>query len=453
MNLPLIYLIFIPLTIITVLLIGYYASKSVTTSTAYSVNGRNSTEIMIAGSLLGTSIGGGATVGTAQMAFSFGISAFWFTLGTGIAFIIMGLFYAKKLRETPMETVPQFLSSIYGEKIETPATIINSIGILLSAVASSLPGIHFIAFFFHISFINAALLLMIFVILYTFFGGMKTAAIGGLAKTFIIYTTLFIAGYIAFLSLSEPAAYLSFPSSYFSLAPKGACSVFTDLLALITGVICTQTYVQCIFSAKSPTFAMWGCFIAALIIIPVGLPSVAIGMYMHLYYPEAISTLVLPLFLLHEVPPILGAIAIGSILLALIGSIGGLSLGVGTMISHDLLTPILHIKKDKILLWITKASVVAVMVLASFIAILYHDSQILFWNYTSLALRGAGFLIPFTAALFYPSLFHKKSVLFSLWSGSLAGLATLFLQREINPFFITLSVSVIILLLGLFLKK
>ncbi len=97
MNLPLIYLIFIPLTIITVLLIGYYASKSVTTSTAYSVNGRNSNKIMIAGSLLGISIGGGATVGTAQMAFSFGISAFWFTLGTGIAFIIMGLFYADNL--------------------------------------------------------------------------------------------------------------------------------------------------------------------------------------------------------------------------------------------------------------------------------------------------------------------------------------------------------------------
>lgn len=408
MNLPLIYLIFIPLTIITVLLIGYYASKSVTTSTAYSVNGRNSTEIMIAGSLLGTSIGGGATVGTAQMAFSFGISAFWFTLGTGIAFIIMGLFYAKKLRETPMETVPQFLSSIYGEKIETPATIINSIGILLSAVASSLPGIHLIAFLFHISFINAALLLMIFVISYTFFGGMKTAAIGGLAKTFVIYTTLFIAGYIAFLSLSEPRAFLSFPSFYFSLAPKGACAVFADVLTLITGVICTQTYVQCIFSAKSPTFAMWGCFLAALIIIPVGLPSVAIGMYMQLYYSEAISTLVLPLFLLHEVPPILGAIAIGSILLALIGSIGGLSLGVGTMISHDLLAPILHIKKDKILLWITKASVVAVMVLASFIAILYHDSQILFWNYTSLALRGAGFLIPFTAALFLSVIISQK---------------------------------------------
>ena len=271
MNLPLIYLIFIPLTIITVLLIGYYASKSVNTSTAYSINGRNSKEIMIAGSLLGTSIGGGATVGTAQMAFSFGISAFWFTLGTGIAFIIMGLFYAKKLRETPMETVPQFLSSIYGEKIETPATIISSIGILLSAVASSLPGIHLIAFLFHISFINAALLLMIFVILYTFFGGMKTAAIGGLAKTFVIYTTLFIAGYIAFLSLSEPRAFLSLPSFYFSLAPKGSYAVFADLLTLITGVICTQTYVQCIFFRKVAYLCYVGLFHCCAHYYPCGI--------------------------------------------------------------------------------------------------------------------------------------------------------------------------------------
>ena len=66
---------------------------------------------------------------------------------------------------------------------------------------------------------------------------------------------------------------------------------------MIVGVISTQTYVQALFSARDTKTAAVGCCAAALIVIPVGLPSVMIGMFMHLHHPEINSIDALPLYL------------------------------------------------------------------------------------------------------------------------------------------------------------
>lgn len=144
MSLTFLHILIISATVFAVIGSGFYVSRSVRSSAGYSVAGRSAGASLVAGSIAGTVVGGGATVGTAQLAYSFGLSAWWFTLGSGIAFILMGIFYAKRLRNTALETIPQYLELYYGKKAEMLSSIISSIGILLSAVASSLPGIEII---------------------------------------------------------------------------------------------------------------------------------------------------------------------------------------------------------------------------------------------------------------------------------------------------------------------
>ena len=79
---------------------GIYADGSVKSAEGYSLGGRSAGVPMVAGRIAGTIIGGGATVGTAQLAYSAGLSAWWFSLGSVLTFIIMGLFYAGPLRKT-----------------------------------------------------------------------------------------------------------------------------------------------------------------------------------------------------------------------------------------------------------------------------------------------------------------------------------------------------------------
>ena len=55
---------------------------------------------VVAGIIMGTLVGGSSTVGTAQLAYHFGMSAWWFTLGGSIACLILALVYADPLRRS-----------------------------------------------------------------------------------------------------------------------------------------------------------------------------------------------------------------------------------------------------------------------------------------------------------------------------------------------------------------
>ena len=48
---------------------------------------------VVAGLIIGTLVGGSSTVGTAQLAFEYGMSAWWFTLGSGFACLVLALGY------------------------------------------------------------------------------------------------------------------------------------------------------------------------------------------------------------------------------------------------------------------------------------------------------------------------------------------------------------------------
>ena len=105
MQLSILQISIIAVTIAIALGGGIYAARSVHSAEGFSLGGRSAGVPMVAGTIAGTCIGGGATVGTAQLAGTVGLSAWWFTIGTGLALVIMGLFYAKPLRGTALETI------------------------------------------------------------------------------------------------------------------------------------------------------------------------------------------------------------------------------------------------------------------------------------------------------------------------------------------------------------
>jgi len=95
----------------------------------------------VAGSIIGTLVGGSSTIGTAQLAFTYGFSAWWFTLGGGIGCLILALGFAKPLYNSGISTLPQVFSREYDQTSSTVATVLMSIGSFLSIVAQVLAGI------------------------------------------------------------------------------------------------------------------------------------------------------------------------------------------------------------------------------------------------------------------------------------------------------------------------
>ena len=114
MEYSLAHLAVMAVTICVVLAGGLYAARSVRSAEGFSLGGRSAGIPMIVGSIAGTCVGGGATVGTAQLAGSVGLSAVWFTIGIGLSLLVMGLIYARPLRYTGLETISKYLVANYG---------------------------------------------------------------------------------------------------------------------------------------------------------------------------------------------------------------------------------------------------------------------------------------------------------------------------------------------------
>ena len=455
LDITLLHMIIMLLTIAVVIFGGIYAAGAVKSAEGYSLGGRSAGFHLVAGSIAGTVIGGGATVGTAQMASTIGLSAWWFTLGSGITFILMGFFYARPLRQTALETIPQYLVLNYGKTAGSIASWVSTIGVFFSVVSSCLPGIGIICAVFGVSHWTAALILILLVACYVFFGGMKSAGVGGILKMVILFTSLFMAGGSAFWAIhTDPAIAAALPDyPWFSLVGNGVSGAVANLLSLIVGIVCTQTYIQALFSAKDPATAAYGAFAAALVAIPVGLPCAIIGMYMHVVEPDVLPLLVLPTYLLHHQPAVIGAVAMGGIIISLISSIGGQSLGMGTVISKDILAPLFNIKENSTLLKLNRVTVVLIMVIGCVFSILNRHSQILFWNYLSMGLRGGGIFLPLSLAVFKPKCVSGKWVVISMVASTAVAIIATIMQTPVKPLFLALGVSLLLLLPGMVSKN
>ena len=453
MKLSMVHLVSLVLTLILTMLPGIIASRRIKSADDYNVGGRSAGVGMVAGSIIGTIVGGAATVGTAQLGFKLGLTAWWFTLGSGIALLIMAAFYAKPLRASGLTTVAEFLVTNYGKPAGWLATVSSCAGIFFSIVASTLTALHLVAGIFGVNLYISALLILLITAGFVFLGGISGSGMAGIIKIILIFASIFVGGVLAYGDLGGSAGLTAaLPAQpWFTLFGRGVEDGLFSLCSMIVGVISTQTYVQALFSAKDSKTAAVGCVTAACIVIPVGLPSVMIGMFMHINHPEINSIDALPLYLSTYLPDWLGGIGLAALLLSALGSIAGLALGIGTMISRDIISKLWRSATAVNLLWASRFSVLLAAAAAIVFVFFHLDSSVLEWNYLSMALRGSGIFLPLTFCVFFPHRVRASMGVAAMGAGIFAALFWKHISPwQINSLFPALVYNLIFLAVGLY---
>ena len=448
-----VHLVSLVLTLILTMLPGIIASRRIKSADDYNVGGRSAGVGIVAGSIIGTIVGGAATVGTAQLGFKLGLTAWWFTLGSGIALLIMAAFYAKPLRASGLTTVAEFLVTNYGKPAGWLATVSSCAGIFFSIVASTLTALHLVAGIFGVNLYISALLILLITAGFVFLGGISGSGMAGIIKIILIFASIFVGGVLAYGKLGGSAGLTAaLPAQpWFSLFGRGVEDGLFSLCSMIVGVISTQTYVQALFSAKDSKTAAVGCVTAACIVVPVGLPSVMIGMFMHINHPEINSIDALPLYLSTYLPDWLGGIGLAALLLSALGSIAGLALGIGTMISRDIISKLWRSATAVNLLWASRFSVLLAAAAAIIFVFFHLDSSVLEWNYLSMALRGSGIFLPLTFCVFFPHRVRASMGVAAMGAGIFAALFWKHISPwQINSLFPALVYNLIFLAIGLY---
>ncbi len=437
-------------------ILGSRSRKAVSGGQDYSLAGRKASAASVSGVLLGALVGGASTVGTVQMAYEYGLAAWWFTLGGGIGCLVLGVWFALPLRSSGVETIPGYLKQTYNRPTGSTAMWASTIGTFISVVAQFLAGMALLAGILPGPAWLSALLICLFVLAFLFGGGLKGYSSLGVAKLLILYGILILCAATTLHQGHTPSALAAdLPRlPFFSLFGNGLGKSLSAGISLVIGVLCTQIYIQAVLSASSPETARKGALISAALMPPLGLLGVWVGLGLRHSGIEIESSGALTYFIGTYFHPAIGGILWGGILITVIGTAAGLSLGIATNLVYDCYVPF---KKgdcgERLLLSANRGAVALVVLLAALTGLSGKESLILEWSYLSMGLRGAGTFFPLVAGIAAPSKLPPRWA----FAASLGGLSVTILWPltgiPLEPLFAGLGASGALTATGLFTKK
>ena len=473
---------------------GLLAGRKVHGASDFLTGSGRASSWLTTGALTGTLLGSQCTLGTAQLAFNFGISAIWFTLGTGLGCIILGLTFADRLRRSGCTTQFQIIAHEYGALTEKAGGILCTTGTFISVLAQVTACIGFIpALYPSVRPFMAGVITVIFMCLYIVMGGTWGAGMGGIVKVILLYVScgaclllvLTESGGVsqAFLNaenfltgsnlgvIRQISSHTDFTARYMSLTARGVLKDLGSCVSLILGILSTQTYMQYILSAKSPQAARKSLYWAGVLVPPAGVAGVMIGLFMRANYitlaevnamisaglevpdmPMISSTIqVFPSFVMNHVPPVFAGIILGTLLITIISGSSGLLLGISAILTEDIFSASSFVERHK--LFFSRLVIIITLIIAVTVSNLMPINAINDLGFLSMTLRASVVFMPLLCALYFRGKINPRCVLASvILSPTLAIFGSL-AKIPVEPLVIAMCVSVICCAIGYAVKR
>ncbi len=440
------------LVLLLICAVGLWSGRRAKRAGDFATGGHSAGPGLVAGAIMGTLIGGSSTIGTAQLAYSYGFSAWWFTLGGGIGCIVLAVLFSKPLYQSEVRTLPQLFRREYGHGCGTAATVLTSIGSFLSIVAQLLSGVTLVMSVSSLGSLPTTAVIVALMIVYVVFGGMLSAGMVGIAKMALLFLSVGTCGILAYIQGGGLAGFRAVlpAGQYFSLFARGAAVDAGAGLSLVLGILTTQTYIQAILSARTLRVSRQGAVLSAVLMPLIGLAGIFVGLFMRVNYPDIPSATALPRFLMEYLPPVAGGMTLATLLVALVGTGAGVALGLGTMISHDIYK--VYFRRDadgKAMLRVTRLSILLILLATALFTFGNLGSLILNWSFLSMGLRGSVAFWPLCFALFCPGRVPPRYALAAMLSGPVfVFLGKAVLPAGIDPLFLGLLASGVPMLAG-----
>lgn len=385
--------------------LSFTAGRRARSGEDFSLSGRTLGTAGVSWVIIGTLVGGAATIGTVQTAYVGGFSAWYFTLGSGLACLVLGLLFSRALRESGTVTVAEFLGTCFGPAFRTYASLLSSLGMLMQVVAQFLAATAILKAVFGLG--TGASIAVVFLVTAGFVvsGGMAGAGrIGRLKFQLLCLILVLSAGLCWYRAGGFGALFaaLRAQGATVGFLAEGPLAAVVDILSMVVGVLSTQIYLQAVFSARSVREARNGALLSAALIPPMGLLGIVIGLYLRASAPEldGRTALALPYFLTTAYPPVVAALFTAGLFIIVVGTGSGLVLGVATNLYVDFLMRVSGFARRWPGTLLVRASCLGVLAVTVGLVWLGLDATILKWSYLSMGLRGTAVFAGLCLAVF-----------------------------------------------------
>ena len=174
-----------------IIIVGVWSGRKVKSAADFASGGGKAGPGLVIGMVMGTMVGGACTIGTAQLAYEYGLSAWWYTLGSSMAALMMAFVHTKRYRRVKSETVVGVLRLEFGMQSELIASVFLIMGLILSLAAQIISATTVVPYIFSgMGDLGSLLLIAVLMMAYVFFGGAMGAGEIGKIKIVLLYAAI-----------------------------------------------------------------------------------------------------------------------------------------------------------------------------------------------------------------------------------------------------------------------
>ena len=416
--------------LLVMLFIGWYSSKKITSNTDFMVAGRRLGPFLMAGTLAATEIGGGSSLGVVQQGMqNHGISAAWYIITMGFAFVIL-TFLAPKFRAATVKTVPEYFRRRYGKSAGLITAIIMLLPLIGLTAGQFIASSVILSTMLGISYKTAVIIVAVVVTIYSIMGGLWSVTLTDFIQVFLIIIGMIIAMPFAMrLAGGWGNVVANVPAETFDMfkgySPMAVVSLTVMYVATFT---VGQEAVSRYYAARDGKAAKQGSILAAIInfvyaFIPavlgiITLALINMGKFNAEDFADVGARYALPVLAMEAMPAIICGLLFAGIISATMSSSDSDLLGAGSIFANDIYRAVL--KPDATSEEVMKVTkiVMAIVGVASMFIALFNTSSIVSLLMFCFTLRAAGAFFPYVLGHYWTGS-SLAGTIASLISGSI----------------------------------
>ena len=374
--------------------------------------------------------------------------------GGALCLVLFGMFYLRPMYRMGVLTIGDVFKRIFGKRIEFFASIFM-IPAYFGYVAAQLVALSLVlGSITDLTLLEGILISSGIVVFYTFLGGMWAISI-----TDFIQTTMIVIGllWVAIMVSNEAGGI----GEILSQAPEESFQFFPDAdaiswinyfgawIILGLGSIPSQDIYQRVMSSKSEKVAVQSTYLAGGFYLTFGLLPLFIALGAKVLYPELYlenQQMLLPTMILAHGGLPIQIVFFGALISAIMSTTSSGLLAPAAIISENLIKPWFGERlKDKNLLWILRANIIFVAIIATLIATMESNIYDLVAGASILML--VSLFVPLTAGLYWKKSSATGSLL-AMIIGMISYLIADQLEPKIGPHIIGLVFSILAMIIG-----
>lgn len=393
--------------------VGAYTTKWIRSGDDFLMSGRELGWPVLAGSLAAMQLAGTTIAGYPGTAYAKGWGNLWGAWGWVISGAVYLLLFAKYSRRTGAFTTVEWFEAKFDKTNRTILAIGTIIALLFGGMGQFVGSARILSAWLNVSYITGVLIIGIATIIYMVIGGfwasMITDYVQFILAAIVIYLILPIFVLVSFgdLSFLTPGA-SAVPVELLEF-PFGTMDVFgwifpASVIAMIANnfsfMLSNSYYWNKCVAARSDKASAKGWIISLIFVVPFGIVTTIVGLYIRATYPDVQVTDQVFGILMTEMPVVLSGFVMMAVLAATQSTANGIILGCSTIISRDILS---RIFPKANLLKVSQWSTLGVGVTCMLLAIFFTEGAL-----HGLALMGA-FIVPALPPLIASVLWPRKA--------------------------------------------